>query len=380
MRRPHSLRIFARYARYLLWEFRWPLAVFSALVLAGGLVLKRTYDIRPLSYPEACYGVFQMIFMESGLDFPHEWYLQPFFFLLPLVGLGAVADSVVRLAYLVFTQKQKLPEWHAMVASLYRDHVVVVGAGKVGNQIIKGLLELGEAVVAVEIQPESPLLDEVVDLGVPVIRGDGRNPRTLAQAGVAAARAVILATDDDLANLDGGLTARDLNPAARIVLRLFDETLAAKVHGAFAMPGISTSQVAAPAFIAAATGRKVYHEFQLAGRQVHLTDVTIGPAGALVGRRVGDIQADRGVNIVMHQGPAGVNVNPAHDVILGPHDVILVIAPMDRLIELEAHNRPAPPAKGKAPGPEPLVSARPAASPRGSAPAQPDGAGPAGAP
>jgi voltage-gated potassium channel len=75
-----------------------------------------------------------------------------------------------------------------MVASLYRDHVVVVGAGKVGHQVIKGLLALREAVVAVERQSESLLLDEVIDWGVPVIHGDGRNQKTLVQAGVPAAR------------------------------------------------------------------------------------------------------------------------------------------------------------------------------------------------
>ena len=42
-----------------------------------------------------------MIFLESA-SFPDEWYLQLFFFLLPIIGLGAVADSVVRLAYLMF--------------------------------------------------------------------------------------------------------------------------------------------------------------------------------------------------------------------------------------------------------------------------------------
>ena len=69
---------------------------------------------------------------------------------------------------------------------------------------------------------------------------------------------MIVTTSDDLTNLDAAITARDLNATARIVIRLFDETLATKVAGAFAMPTISTSQVAAPAFIAAATGRKVY--------------------------------------------------------------------------------------------------------------------------
>src|SRR5262249_40383413 len=146
-------------------------------------------------------------------------------------------------------------------------------------------------------------------------------------------------TSDALTNLDAAITARDLNPGAKIVLRLFDETLATKVAGAFAMPAISTSQVAAPAFIAAATGRKIYQGFQLAGQQVHLTDITICPTGRLVGRTVGDIQSDKRINIVMHQSPAAVHVNPDPHIPLGPGDTLLVIAPMEPLLALEAMNQ-----------------------------------------
>lgn len=335
------LLINARFVQYLLWEFRWAFGVFWTLAVGGGFLLWCFYHHRPLSYAEACYTVFLLIFLESAnLEFPDEWYLQAAFFLLPIVGLGAIADSVVRLAHLVFAQKSKLPEWQRLMASLHRDHIIVLGVGKVGIRIIKGLVTLREQVVAIERKRESLLLDEVRDLDVPVITGDGRSPKVLEQAGVRVARAIILATDDDLANLDGALTARDLNPQIRVVVRLFDDTLATKVGGAFNMPAISTSQVAAPAFIAAATGRKVYQEFQLDNQQVNLVDLTIHPAGKLIGRTVGDIQADTLVNIVMHRGPAGVNVNPGHDIVLGPNDTVLVIAPMNRLLELEAANQP----------------------------------------
>jgi Trk K+ transport system NAD-binding subunit len=340
------LAVHARFVRLLLWEFRWPLGVFAGLVVGGGLIIHHFYGHEQVGFGKAFYAVFLMVFLESGLEFPDEWYLQPLFFLVPIVGLGALADSVVRLAYLMFTKKQRLPEWHRMMASLYRNHVVVVGAGKVGFLVIKGLLELNEQVVAIEVSAEAPLLDELYDLGVPVIQGNGRLEKTLAQAGVGHARAVILSTNDDLTNIDAGLAARDLNPGARVVLRLFDESLAAKISGAFAMPAISTAQVSAPAFIAAATGRKVYQEFQLAGRMVHLTDLVIAPEGGLVGRTVGEVQAETQVNVVMHQGAEGVNINPSHSVVLGSGDSVLVIAPVDRLLELEARNRPGgrPPA------------------------------------
>jgi Trk K+ transport system NAD-binding subunit len=337
---PARLPIYLRFVRYLLWEFRWPLSVFVTLVLVGGTLLWRFYGHEPLSFARACHVVFLMIFLESSIDFPDEWYLQPLFFLLPLVGLGAIADSLIRLAFLIFSRKQNQPEWNRMLASLCRNHMIVIGVGRVGYQVVMELLQLRETVVAIDRNSEADLLGELAERGIPVITGNARQGSTLEQAGVASAKAVIVTTSDDLTNMDIALTARDLNARARIVLRLFDETLAAKVVGAFAMPAISTSQVAAPAFIAAATGRKIYQEFQLAEQSVHLTDLTLPPNSRLVGRTVADIQADKRINIVMHQGTCGVNVNPDPATVLAAGDTILVIAPMDPLLELEALNQP----------------------------------------
>ena len=61
-----------------------------------------------------------------------------------------MADSLVRLGFLVFARKGNLPEWHRMVASVYRNHVIVVGLGTVGYQIVKELLHLRELVAVVE--------------------------------------------------------------------------------------------------------------------------------------------------------------------------------------------------------------------------------------
>lgn len=333
--------MYARFMRYLAWEFRWSIGVFWSLVLGGGLLLTLCYhdaEGQSRGYLESCYAVFLLVFLEPYLDFPREWYLQPFFFVVPVIGLAAVADSIVRLGYLLFSRKQDLPEWQRMVASLYRNHIIVVGSGKVGLRIVRGLLELREPVIVIERSAECGFLDELRDHDVPVLIGDGRQRKVLEQAGVGSARSIILATSDDLSNLDSALTARDLNPNIRVVLRLFDDSLAGKVSGAFHMPVISTAHVAAPAFIAAATDRQVYQEFRLAGQQVYLVDQRIQAAGQLVGRSVGDIQAAYDVNVVMHQGDAGVNVNPGHAIQLAAGDTVLVIAPMDRIRAFEEAN------------------------------------------
>ena len=343
MKTPSSGRIYARFSRHLLYEFRWPLLIFGSLILGGGFILKVTSRDELLPYSKACFELFLLIFLQVDVDsFPEQWYLQPAFFLVPIVGIGAVADSIVRMAYLVFAQKSKLPEWQRMVASLYRNHIVVVGAGKVGIRVIKGLVAMRESVVAIERAKEAPFLDEVQDMGVPLISGDGRQKKTLEQAGVAAARAIILASDDDLTNLDAALTARDINPHIRVVLRLFDDTLAEKFASVFHMPAISTSRVAAPAFIAAATDLKIYTDLHLDGQHVHLIDLTVRAGSSLVGHSVGDVQTQFNVNIVMHRGTGGVNINPNHETILAPLDTVLVIAPMNQLVDLESANRTEP--------------------------------------
>src|SRR5438309_483211 len=102
----NRLLIHWRFLRYLLGEFRWPIVVLVTLVVGGGVVLRLCYRTEPVGLMKAMHSVFMLIFLNSELEFPDEWYLQPLFFIVPLLGLGALADSTLRLAYLIFTQKQ----------------------------------------------------------------------------------------------------------------------------------------------------------------------------------------------------------------------------------------------------------------------------------
>ncbi len=335
MKRPFWFVVYVRYFSLLFWEFRRPLTLFWGIVLLGGLVIAPSQD---KGYFEACHGVFLLIFLESALSFPEEWYLKPFFFLVPILGLGAVADSLVRLAYLTFTRKQNLPEWQRMVASLYREHIIVVGVGKVGLQLIRELVELDESIVAIEIEKTSEFIDAIKDLGVPLITGDARQPKTLEFAGVSKAKTIIVVTDDDLTNLDSALTAQNINPDIRVVLRLYDETLGAKVRSSFCMPAISIAHVSAPSFISAATGKKVHQSFALGGKKLQLADLTVGEAGHLVGKKVGEVQREFGVNIVLLHLSGGVEVNPDHDVVLSEGDSMFVIASKQQYFEIAEAN------------------------------------------
>ncbi len=319
--------------RYILREFRWPLLVFAALVLLAGALFSRTMH---LPYGKACFGVFMLIFVQPSLDFPENWLDQALFFIIPIVGLGAVADSVVRLGYLIFSSKRKLQEWWIMEASTYRNHIVLCGLGRVGYRILEELLAAKEAVVAIEKNGDSMFVEEMQDRGVPVLIGEARLKKNLQLANIDKARAIILATNDDLTNLDAALTARELKPDLKVVLRLFDDTLATKVAAQFQMPVISTSQVSAPAFVAAVTGRSVHQCFQIDGQTIHIADLLVSQLPA---RTVSALQKEFGISIVLHKrSRAGAEVaDPESPVQSG--DTLVVAASADRMRRLEEANR-----------------------------------------
>jgi hypothetical protein len=162
--------------------------VFVTVVIGGGTILWLCYGHEPLSFARACHAVFLMVFLESSLDFLREWYLQPLFCAFPLVGLGALADFLLRLAFLIFSRKQNQPEWNRMLASLCRNHVVVVDVGRVGYHVIKEPLDLRESVVAIELASDAEVLGELIDRGIPVIQGNSRMAPILEEAGVKAAK------------------------------------------------------------------------------------------------------------------------------------------------------------------------------------------------
>ena len=333
-RQRRNIGAWIRFGLFLAREFRWPVLVLATLVVFAGICFWRTH---PVGLVEGVWDAFALVFFQlPDLKFPTHLPEQILWFLLPIIGMGAIADSVTRLGYFVFTSKQRLPEWHRMNAMSLRDHVVVCGVGKVGYRILEELLALGEDVVAIEKDGSSMLVAEMTGRGVPIIVGEARSKRTLEDANVAHARTVILATDDDLANIDAALTAREIQPGVRVVLRLFDDTLASRFGKAFDMITISTASSAAAAFIAHATDRRIYQSFQLGGKKLHVADLALSAPSSLVGRTIGDLQETFAVNVVLlHDVDGTTLVNPGHDVRLRGGDHVVVIAPVENVSRLE---------------------------------------------
>ena len=144
----------------------------------------------------------------------------------------------------------------------WQQHLIVCGLGHVGERVYSLLAALDEQVVIVN--DVTPLFWQEMEAGrnSKLVLGDARNGRILRQAGIGTARAIMIATGNDMTNVSIAVDARKLNPNIRIVMRMFDQELADHLEKTLGIDRIfSTSALAAPGFVAAALGENTHGSF-----------------------------------------------------------------------------------------------------------------------
>lgn len=162
----------------------------------------------------------------------------------------------------------------------FEGHFVVAGLGGIGFRLARELVRNGEIVVAIEQREDGEFVQAARELG-PVIQGNAKTVESLRKAGVGGAKALIAATDDDLANLGIGLAAKRANPACRVVVRIFDSTLAAKMQQGLGVESIlSASEACAPMFVGSVLCPDVLQGVLLPdGLVLIFRRITSGPGG-----------------------------------------------------------------------------------------------------
>ena len=172
------------------------------------------------------------------------------------------------------------------------NHVVVCGLGNIGYRVVEQIVKLGIPVAAVEMKENGHFIPAVQRMGVPVLIADARMPETLRALNVGRARSVVVATDNDIANLETALGARALNPSLRVVLRLFEPDLAERVERAFGIHiSRSVSALAAPAFAAATAGRRVIASIPAGPRVLIIAQVPIEPGSWADGKTMAGLES-----------------------------------------------------------------------------------------
>lgn len=101
-----------------------------------------------------------------------------------------------------------------------KDHFIICGYGNVGREVAEKLKASKEKFVVVEKNPER--VQDLVDEGVPVIRGDAEDEEALRKADIMHAKGLIAAMKDP-PNMVAVITARSMNPDLIIISEVEDD-------------------------------------------------------------------------------------------------------------------------------------------------------------
>jgi Trk K+ transport system NAD-binding subunit len=161
-------------------------------------------------------------------------------------------------------------------------HVIVAGLGAVGTRVMGQLHDLGIDVVGVDKSADATGMPLAKSLGVRVVIGETQREETLREAGITTCQALVSVTNSDIANLETALNGRAISARPRIVVRLYDDDLAARVQDTIAdTVSRSTSYLAAPAFAAAVLDQKVLRTIAVGRHVLLLGDVTAEEGGLI---------------------------------------------------------------------------------------------------
>jgi CPA2 family monovalent cation:H+ antiporter-2 len=103
----------------------------------------------------------------------------------------------------------------------YKDHVVIVGYGRVGRHIVSLLQEL--AIPHLVVEADAQRVEELNQRGISTLFGDAANSEILTHTGLRHARALVVAEPDEAASELIVATARDLSPELPIIARASTE-------------------------------------------------------------------------------------------------------------------------------------------------------------
>src|SRR5205809_5862191 len=193
--RRRTLNAQLRYFWTLVKRFRFTFFMLVLLVFGGGtamyFLLARAG--KPVGLGRAIVAAYFLLFAQPIIDIPDNGAVELLAVLIPPLGITAVAEGLVRFAYLFFAKERNDKEWFSVMAQTLKDHVIICGAGRVGFRVFEQLQKLNVPMVVIERDEAKPFLSEIRAAGVPVMIDDVRAAGTLKRANVLKARAIVCA-------------------------------------------------------------------------------------------------------------------------------------------------------------------------------------------
>jgi Trk K+ transport system NAD-binding subunit len=248
--------------------------------------------------------------------------------------LGLLADRLLSTRFEFLRRRPPVPQ---------QDHVVLVGLGRVGQPIAALLYEFRQPFVCLtHLKEQQDFMPHVPLICSPITKG-------IASVNLAQAKSLIVATDDQMLNLEVALTARhaasQLDRSLNLILRAQDQRFCDHLMGllpdakAFCVYALS-----AEAFAGAAFGENILSLFRLSNQTILVTECHIEPRDTLDGKLLAQVAYGYGVVPIAYQsqGEADLKLMPSDHIRLQAGDRLLVLATINSLQRIE-WGTPLPP-------------------------------------
>jgi Trk K+ transport system NAD-binding subunit len=273
----------------------------------------------------AIYQVLSLTFLQPMGDFPSTWYLEIFYFAMPIIGLMILSQGVAEFGTMFFNRQQRAKEWEMAVASTFQKHHILIGLGHLGFRVATHLHEMGQDVVVIELNPSADLVASVKKMGIPVIQDDASRLTALEAAGLRQARTIVLCTQNDSLNLQVALKARKLNANIQVIIRIFDQDFAQALQEQFGFTALSATQMAAPIFASAASGVIMTQPITVEGKSLSLAHLTVSDQSRLRNMNIASLEEKFNVSIVLHKHEEKSDLHPSPEVVIQKMDNLAVL-------------------------------------------------------
>lgn len=228
-----------------------------------------------------------------------------------------------------------------------RDHIVVCGAGSTGRNIIEELVAVGVPVVAIDANERilRELVDKYPKAALSYLVGDATADEIMTQAAMATARGVVVALSSDKDNLYVVVSARQMNPGARIVARCAEVAHVDKLKRAGADSVVSPNYIGGVRMVSEMlrpTVVRFLDEMMRDKRATYRVDeVTIAAGSSLEGQslRAAGIRDRFGMSILALKPSAATSpwqYNPGADDVLAAGMTVVILGSTQQVAALRA--------------------------------------------
>ena len=300
--------LFAIAAGTIGFMFSEQLTFFDALWLTVVTILTVGYGD---TVPQTFYGkMFALIIIPVGIS-------------IVTYATGAVASMMMEGEFSKTVRRRKMKK----KVETMRNHIIVCGYGRVGEQVVRELVKNGTPVVVIERNTD--WLEEMDD-PLPYVEGDATEDDVLIAAGIERAAGLIAALPSDADNVFIALTAKGINRDIQVVARAERPESEEKLRRAGA------DKVINPSFLG---GRRmamtmlkpvsvdyvdtIFHDH---AEQYAIEEITIEPHSPFVETSVRDqaVRTRFGVTIIAIQRQDAIIGNPTPDERFCAGDIVIV--------------------------------------------------------